>query len=205
MVFYRWLALVLGTIALLLTGWACGERVSDTAALHGAQPVSGAEIWRPPPTDPPKTPVQRPVGTVLAVLVPDPATTTTTTTTTSTTTTLAPTTTTTLPPTTTILVRTIEELVDQFFDESDYDWAMTVAFCESSAQPGDTTSKAVHTRSGASGWFQHLPKFWQERSEAAGYAGVDILDPEANVGVASWLLYEGGGKSHWNESKACWG
>ena len=115
------------------------------------------------------------------------------------------TTTTTLPPTTTTLVRTIEELVGQFFDESDYDWAMAVAFCESSAQPGDTTSKAVHTRSGASGWFQHLPKFWQERSEAAGYAGVDILDPEANVGVASWLLYEGGGKSHWNESKACWG
>ena len=101
--------------------------------------------------------------------------------------------------------QTLGQLIDQLFAEADRPWALRVAFCESSAQPGDVSSDAVHPSSRASGWFQHLPKFWQERSDAAGFAGVDILDPVANVGVAAWLLYDGGGKSHWDESKACWG
>ena len=100
--------------------------------------------------------------------------------------------------------QTLGQLVDQFFAEADRPWALRVSFCESSAQPGDVSSDAVHPSSRASGWFQHLPKFWQERSEKAGFAGESILDPIANVGVAAWLLYDGGGTSHWNESKACW-
>jgi hypothetical protein len=96
-------------------------------------------------------------------------------------------------------------LVEGFFEEVDRPWALRVAVCESSGQPDDYGSDAVNSSSRASGWFQHLPKFWEERSEAAGFAGVDIMDPVANVGVAAWLLYDGGGKSHWNESKGCWG
>lgn len=234
MFIYRYVAVVLGTIALLLTGWACGDRVSDTA-LHGAQPVSGAEIWRPPPTSPPepptKTPVQRPVGIALATLVPDPVTTTSTTTTT-----------TTFPPSAVLepvlpdlfvvaemieelrvyldlpddrvyMARppeppqfTLEMLVGYFFHEEDREWALHVAFCESSGQPDDISSDARHRSSRASGWFQHLPKFWDERSEASGFDGVDIMDPVANVGVAAYLLYQTPqGKGHWSESKACWG
>ena len=101
--------------------------------------------------------------------------------------------------------QTLGQLVDQFFDEPDRPWALRVAFCESSAQPGDVSSDAVHSSSRASGWFQHLPKFWDERSEAAGFAGVDILDPVANVGVAAWLLYETSqGSGHWYPSESCW-
>jgi hypothetical protein len=45
--------------------------------------------------------------------------------------------------------------------------------------------------------FQHLASAWEARSEAAGIAGASIWDPEANVAVAAWLFYEGGGKRHW--------
>jgi hypothetical protein len=100
---------------------------------------------------------------------------------------------------------TLGQLVDYFFDPHDRDWALLVAFCESSGQPDHIISDAVHHSSRASGWFQHLPKFWDERSEAAGFTDEPILDPIVNVAVASWLFYEGGGKRHWNESKACWG
>jgi hypothetical protein len=121
----------------------------------------------------------------------------------------------TTPPTTTVLHQTLQKpqppqftlamLVGYFFAEADRPWALRVAFCESSAQPDDLSSDAVHPSSRASGWFQHLPKFWQERSEAAGFAGVDILDPIANVGVAAWLLYETPqGSGHWYPSESCW-
>jgi len=99
---------------------------------------------------------------------------------------------------------TLDQLVGYFFAEADRPWALKVALCESSGLPDHVSSDAVHPSSRASGWFQHLPKFWQERSEAAGFAGVDILDPVANVGVAAWLLYDGGGKSHWYPSESCW-
>jgi hypothetical protein len=107
--------------------------------------------------------------------------------------------------TTVVLPATLSELIDRYFDPADRAWALRVAFCESSAQPGDTTSTAHHSGSGASGWFQHLPKFWVERSSKAGVAGASIMEPETNVLVAAWLLYETPqGKGHWNESKHCW-
>jgi hypothetical protein len=115
-------------------------------------------------------------------------------------TTVTPTTTTTQEP------ATLGELVAEYFVKEDWPWALRVAFCESSAQPGDTTSTARHNGSGASGWFQHLPKFWEERTGKAGVPGADIMEPETNVLVAAWLLYETTqGKGHWNESKHCWG
>ena len=99
---------------------------------------------------------------------------------------------------------TLDEYIDEYFLPEDKEWALKVAFCESSAKPEDQFSEAVHVKSGATGWFQHLPKFWIERSHRAGFVGFSINHPKANVGVASWLFYEYGGSSHWNSSKSCW-
>ena len=98
---------------------------------------------------------------------------------------------------------TLGELVDRHFRPDDRSWALRVAFCESSAGSGDTESAKVSSAL-AVGWFQHLAKFWLERSEAAGFAGASPFDGDANVAVAAWLFYEGGGARHWNPSRTCW-
>ena len=95
------------------------------------------------------------------------------------------------------------ELVNIYFLPEDRAWALRVAFCESSAKPTDTYSNAVSTAL-AVGWFQHLSRFWLQRSELAGWYGYDIFDTEPNVAVAAWLFY-GSGQHHWNPSKPCWG
>ena len=119
---------------------------------------------------------------------------------------VSPTTTTTTTTLAVFLSATLSELVDQYFDPADRAWALRVAFCESSAQPSDTYSTAYHPDSGATGWFQHLPKFWAERSTKAGVPNSDMEDPENNVLVAAWLLYETPqGKGHWYPSEYCWG
>ena len=192
--------------------------VAYTAQADVALPISGTTTAPPATTMPP---VPTTIGWEGDYTTPVPTTTTrpaATTTSTATTTTTAPpattTSTTTLPPIPTVLHQllqkprvpqfTLGQLVDYFFAEPDRAWALKVALCESSGLPDHVSSDAVHPSSRASGWFQHLPKFWKERSEAAGFAGVDILDPVANVGVAAWLLYDGGGKSHWYPSESCW-
>lgn len=86
----------------------------------------------------------------------------------------------------------VRALVSRFFQPADVTKAVRIAWCESSFNP-----RAVNPSSGASGLFQHLPGYWEERSTAAGYPGADIFDPEANVAVAAWLVYEKGGWSHW--------
>ena len=98
---------------------------------------------------------------------------------------------------------TLGELIDRYFRPDDRAWARQVAFCESSAQTYDTESSVVSSAL-AVGWFQHLAKFWSERSEKAGVSGASPFDTEANVAVAAWLLYEGGGARHWNPSRTCW-
>ena len=95
------------------------------------------------------------------------------------------------------------ELVDIYFEPEDRAWALKVAECESSAKPTDTYSNAV-SHALAVGWFQHLSKFWLQRSEMAGWYGYDIFDTEPNVAVAAWLFYSSG-DHHWNPSKSCWG
>ncbi len=101
---------------------------------------------------------------------------------------------------------TLRELIQTYIKPEDQAWAEEVAFCESSAQPDDVFSFAVNESSRAAGWFQHLPKFWGERTEAAGIAGASIADPVAQVQVTAYLLYEtSGGKHHWVQSKGCWG
>lgn len=97
---------------------------------------------------------------------------------------------------------TLLELVNLYFLPEDREWALKVAQCESSARPNDTYSNAVSSAL-AVGWFQHLSRFWLERSQRSGWYGYDIFDTEPNVAVAAWLFYENG-DSHWNESKSCW-
>jgi hypothetical protein len=87
----------------------------------------------------------------------------------------------------------IRSLVETFFQPEDVSRAIRIAWCESSFNPEN-----VNPVTGASGLFQHAPDTWAAHSSAAGYPGADILDPEANVAVAAWMLYElPGGWSHW--------
>ena len=106
---------------------------------------------------------------------------------------------------------TLGEYIQVYFAPEDHDLMEQIAWCESSADADDEYSLAVNPKSGATGWFQHLPKWWDERSKKAGFEGAHILDPEANVGVASYLYYNmdsnprWGGASHWYPSRRCWG
>jgi hypothetical protein len=95
---------------------------------------------------------------------------------------------------------TLGELIDEYFEPEDREFFTWLAYCESSGSPQDIYSDAMHPTSKATGWFQHLPKFWIERSVRSGFAGFSIDHPVANVGVAAWLFYEDGGAKHW---KAC--
>ena len=102
------------------------------------------------------------------------------------------------------------ELVSVYFAPEDQDLMLDIAFCESSADADDTYSTAYNQKSGATGWFQHLPKWWDERSKKSGFEGAHILDPNAQVGVAAYLYYNmnsnprWGGASHWYPSWRCW-
>ena len=77
-------------------------------------------------------------------------------------------------------------LVERYWTQYGYgdevDYALMVMFGESWGVP-----TAQHPDSRASGLFQHLPRYWPDRSVAAGWAGADIFDPEANIAVAAWL------------------
>ncbi len=84
-------------------------------------------------------------------------------------------------------------LVEKYFPASEVALAMKVMSCESR---GDPTAR---NPGGASGLFQHLPKYWSSRSTRAGWSGADIFGPEANVAVAAWLL----GNSGWKNWRAC--
>ncbi len=87
----------------------------------------------------------------------------------------------------------VRRLISTYFAPEDVSRAVRIAWCESSFNP-----EAVNPISGAAGLFQHLPEFWAERSAAAGWPESNPLDPEANVAVAAWMLYElPGGWSHW--------
>lgn len=87
----------------------------------------------------------------------------------------------------------IRALVTASFAPEDVNRAIRIAWCESGFNPA-----AVNPATGAAGLFQLPPGDWAAWASAAGHPGADILDPEANVAVAAWLLYEQpGGWSHW--------
>ena len=103
---------------------------------------------------------------------------------------------------------TLTELVERYFQPQDWELAYRIAFCESSALPHyDLTHPTIlaESTSGAVGWFQHLPKYWDDRSRRAGFGGYAIYDPVANVAVAAWLLdHTPQGSGHWWPSRHCW-
>lgn len=90
-------------------------------------------------------------------------------------------------------------LVALYFEPEDIEQALDIIRCESGGNPS-----AANPTSSARGLFQHLGSVWDERAADAGLPGADILDPEDNIAVAAWLVYEGGGWSHWNASGHCW-
>ncbi len=153
---------------------------------------------------------------MLSLAVPE-STTTTTIPPATTTTTVAPTTTTIATTTTTLATTTttrttpprthapmppdqVYSLVSAYFAPADVDKAVLVSWCESRYD-----ANATNRSSGAAGLFQHIPRFWSDRSVAAGVGGSDIYDPTANTAVAAWLVYSNGGWKHWNASISCWG
>jgi hypothetical protein len=95
------------------------------------------------------------------------------------------------------------ELVSKYFKtETDQQWALRVAFCESSAEWWHSGSNLVSPAL-AAGWFQHLATYWESRSKKAGWEGYDIFYGEANVATAAHLFYNSGAH-HWNPSRSCW-
>ena len=102
-------------------------------------------------------------------------------------------------PTTRGLARSIagveqwRELVARYFDARYVDDALSVMQGESGGNPD-----AKNPNSSASGLFQHLARYWDGRSAAAGWAGADIFDPEANIAVAAWLSKGGSDWGHWS-------
>ena len=98
---------------------------------------------------------------------------------------------------------TLGALINKYFLPEDKELALKIAFCESSGRSWDIGSTEV-SHAFAVGWFQHLAKYWPDRSEKAGWGEYHPFHGEANVAVASWLFYSSG-VHHWNPSKACWG
>ncbi len=86
-------------------------------------------------------------------------------------------------------------LVAQYFPADQVDRALCIMSYESGGN-----ELAKNPRSSASGLFQHLARYWPERSAKAGWAGADIFDPTANVAVAAWLWGQGGWW-HWSPYK----
>jgi len=82
----------------------------------------------------------------------------------------------------------VRALVSEYFAAEDVNKAVRVAWCESRFNPSST-----NLRTGAVGLFQHLPKYWEERADIAGFPNADPTDPEASTAAAAWAVYNGGG------------
>jgi hypothetical protein len=82
----------------------------------------------------------------------------------------------------------VRALVSEYFAAEDVNKAVRVAWCESRFDPSST-----NVRTGAVGLFQHLPRYWEERAENAGFPNADPSDPEASTAAAAWAVYDGGG------------
>jgi hypothetical protein len=82
-----------------------------------------------------------------------------------------------------------------FLTANDRHRAMHVLRCESVGDP-DALNPSSVTR--ASGLFQMHMKYWVGRLTAAGEdPKASPFNPEINVRMAAWLVYENGGWRHW--------
>ena len=82
----------------------------------------------------------------------------------------------------------VRALVSLYFEPADVNRAVRVAWCESRF---DTDS--VDRRTGGSGLFHHLPRYWDERASNAGFTESEPADAEASTAAAAWAVYNGGG------------
>jgi hypothetical protein len=82
----------------------------------------------------------------------------------------------------------VRALVAKYFTTEDVNQAVRVAWCESRFDPSST-----NLRTGAVGLFQHLPRYWEERADNAGFPNADPTDAEASTAAAAWAVYNGGG------------
>jgi len=82
----------------------------------------------------------------------------------------------------------VRALVSKYFQPTDVNKAVRIAWCESRFDPN-----ATDLRTGGVGLFNHLPRYWDERATNAGFPGVGATDPEASTAAAAWEVYNGGG------------
>jgi len=82
----------------------------------------------------------------------------------------------------------VRALVSLYFEPDDVNRAVRVAWCESRFD-----ADSVDRRTGGSGLFHHLPRYWEERASNAGFTGSDSADAEASTAAAAWAVYNGGG------------
>jgi peptidoglycan hydrolase CwlO-like protein len=81
------------------------------------------------------------------------------------------------------LVERWRPLVAAYFPANLVDEALAVIRCESFGDPS-----LVNPSSGASGLFQHMPRYWPARAAAVGFPGASPLEAEPNVAAAAWLV-----------------
>jgi hypothetical protein len=79
----------------------------------------------------------------------------------------------------------VRALVTQYFEPTDVNKAVRIAWCESRFDPN-----AKNLRTGGVGLFSHLPQYWEDR---AGFEDADPTDPEASTAAAAWEVYSGAG------------
>ena len=93
----------------------------------------------------------------------------------------------------------VEEALEDYGISDQVDTFMRVLHCESRGDP-DAFNNVVYDNplDQASGLMQHMPRWWDERAAAAGFAGYSPFDPVANIYTSAWLLTSrGGGWAHW--------
>jgi len=76
-------------------------------------------------------------------------------------------------------------LVAHYFPANLVEEALSVMRCESYGNP-----YLVNPVSGASGLFQHMPRYFPARAAAAGFPGASPLEAEPNIAAAAWLVEE---------------
>lgn len=82
----------------------------------------------------------------------------------------------------------VRALISVYFEQEDVNRAVRIAWCESRFEPD-----AVDLRTGAVGLFQHLPRYWAERADNAGFRNAEPTNAEASTAAAAWEIYDGAG------------
>lgn len=82
----------------------------------------------------------------------------------------------------------VRALVTAYFEPTDVNKAVRIAWCESRFDPSHQDLKT-----GGVGLFNHLPRYWDERAANAGFSGSEATDPTASTAAAAWEVYNGAG------------